>query len=813
MSGNERADLLRAFAEALERLTLPDRSPADDDAAAALLVQLFDTLVPALEWQALAQNAAALRAAGLIGVQHLRRLDAYEGYAAVRSGKYDRGVVLLRRAAEDAATESDARFVALNGLAQADWFQTAYDRALVWFERLHDAAREAGNRTYQGVALVNMGMVYNDLGQPERALDLTLRSLDLYKELGDRRREAYALYEIGNNALLLGRWELAQRSISEAITRYEELTIVSGLAALYWGRGFLAHLLGDEQGSAAAYEYGLRVAQQPDGADPNVALDIYTSRGLLHLARGELDAALGDYEQAVVIARDLRHAHWLALAHYRRGDVLERLGRVEEALDAYRIAITQFEDLRGATQAEEVKIGLVGAAQQPYEAIILLLLRLGRVEEAFHYVERARSRAFLDMLAQRDSELAERFDQPVATLAEVQAALAPGALLLEYVTTGVLTRGEALINRLPPASAGLRAYLALPAQTWVFAVTRDGLEARQVEVDPNTLRPPEQDPGPGRRLLRERLLVSLYDRLIAPLAHLLDGRELLYIVPHGPLHYVAFMALRDTDGAYLVRKGGPALALAPSATVLVRNCLGRAPLSEGLSLALGYNDHAREALRYAVAEAEHVARRSGGVSLTGDVPRREPLIAAGPLLRRLHIAGHAIYNPRDPLASELRLGPDESLSARAIIGELRLNGSLVTLSACTSGLSHVVPGDELLGLQRAFLYAGATTVVCTLWEASDLVALLVMDRFYEGILGGVPPAAALRDAQTAVREMTGRDLAATLDRWRREDPAFAAALGELPVVPPEYLDAHLYEDPYHWAPFMLIGRPDLRDEG
>src|SRR5262249_36592442 len=137
-----------------------------------------------------------------------------------------------------------------------------------------------------------------------------------------------------------------------------------------------------------------------------------------------------------------------------------------------------------------------------------------------------------------------------------------------------------------------------------------------------------------------------------------------------------------------------------------------------------------------------------------------------------------------------------------------LTADLVTLNACTSGVTSVVAGDELLGLQRAFLYAGAPAVVCTLWEAADFVALLAMDQFYTNLRGGQAPAAALRDAQIALRTMTGRNLLATIARWRAENPELVAALGELPAIPSEALDTHIYADPFYWAPFMLIGRPD-----
>src|SRR5205085_2399619 len=133
-------------------------------------------------------------------------------------------------------------------------------------------------------------------------------------------------------------------------------------------------------------------------------------------------------------------------------------------------------------------------------------------------------------------------------------------------------------------------------------------------------------------------------------------------------------------------------------------------------LALGYNDEGEAGLRYAEDEAGHVARLAGGQAWAGPDAKSQRLIAAGKHARWLHIAGHAVYDPHDPLGSYIQLGRDDPLSARAILRELVLNADLVTLSACMSGLSQVMSGDELMGLQRAFLYAGASAVVCTLWE-------------------------------------------------------------------------------------------------
>ncbi|HEY0734130.1 MAG TPA: CHAT domain-containing protein, partial [Herpetosiphonaceae bacterium] len=111
------------------------------------------------------------------------------------------------------------------------------------------------------------------------------------------------------------------------------------------------------------------------------------------------------------------------------------------------------------------------------------------------------------------------------------------------------------------------------------------------------------------------------------------------------------------------------------------------------------------------------------------------------------------------------------------------------------------------GLQRAFLYAGAPTVVCTLWEAADLVTRFVMERFYTDLRDGRPVAAALRDAQIFVRQLTGREATAIVERWRDESPQDAEMLDQVALLLAEQSDAQPFAEPVYWAPFMLIGRP------
>jgi len=803
-----------------------DRRTIAEDSVLYHLGELFLLIAARQEWHTFAEYIATIRATGPYQARLERWLAFYDGFASIRTQNHNRSMAILTALHEQSDLEQGLRVQVMNALGQLLWFQSHFDQALALYQQTYTLAYEIGDHFYQGVALGNISLVYNEIGQYEQALDLCMQSVEIFHELGERHREALALYNLGNYAMKLGRWSEAQNHFHEAIDVYGQLGIQSRLAYLYWGQGFLAHMLGDEAQSETSYRLADTIGQTSEYNQPELILDIHFQLGFLYHTQGRWDEGLAAYDRASALTQQLGDQYSATFIHYRRGNVFERQGRLEAALEAYREAIAGIEAMRGDIKTEEIKIGLLGTVQQVYETMIVLLLKLDRQAEAFEYVERARSRAFLDLLtdkpalsgAEGSPDLFKTIDQPVATLAEVQAQLPADALLVEYFTIGVLARGESLINMLPAENTRLREHLTLPPQVLIFAVTRDRLEIFRPETNPNTLRPQSFDPGPGKRMLRDRLLARLHAELIEPLASLLAGRRLLYLIPHGPLHYVPFMALRSAAGAYLLAADGPAIALAPSATILLRNCLGRG--REGARhalpgvrhslplLALGYNDEGEDALRYAEPEARHIATMLGGQAWIGPANKSARLLGEAGRVRWLHIAGHAYYDPHDPLGSGLKLGADDTLSAREIIEKLELTADLVTLSACLSGVTQVVPGDEMLGLQRAFLYAGTPAVVCTLWETADRVALLVMDRFYSDMRRGVAPATALRDAQVAVRDMTGRDLLETIARWRDEDSEFAAAIGEPPALSPEALDLQIYADPIHWAAFMLIGRAD-----
>ncbi len=791
----------------IERLRIDrrDENLADLEAACIYhLEALRSTLIERREWARIGQHIVALRAARPLQPANLQLLDLFAGSNAIRTQDYAGGEAILGRLVEDPATGGEVRMRALNILAQSDWFQTRYDRALERYRQAHELAAVLGHQLFQAHTSLNMSLVYHEIGYFPQALQLSSQALAGYRELGDHLHEAHAHYEVAKNALQLARWPEAQAHFQASGELYGRLGVQAQQANLYTLQGILAHALGDTAASEALYRQGLAIGASPEHGDPAVLMDSWMLLGLLYQSTGRRAEAMAAYGRAEEYAGNLQNRHVLAMAAFRRGELLRLEGRAAEASAAYEQALGLIETMRGSAEIEEVKLGLLGATQHVYEAAVLLLLERGRPEAAYEVSERARARAFLDLLAAKSPELYSSFDQPAATLAEVQAQLPPDALLIEYYTTGVLQPGEQLLNQLKQVNPQLFEHLSAPPRVIIFAITHEQFEVHEARLDPNLLAAGGSDPRPAQRWLHERKLKALYDQLVAPLAPLLAGSKQLFLIPHGPLHHVPFMALRSPDGHYLLDRAGPAIALAPSATVLVRNCLAPPPASAGAVLAIGYNDPEAR-LQHAESEARATARILGGEAWAGAGPKGQALLEVGPTLRALHIAGHAVFTPQDPLGSYISLGDGDRLSARAIMQGLRLRPGLVSLSACTSGLTQVVPGDELLGMLRALLYAGATTITCALWEASDIVARLVMEHFYQALHAGATPGVAFRDAIVAVRDLSGRELAAIFARWSAEDMG-AVHPPALPEVPPDQEAHHPYGDPIVWASFMLIGR-------
>nr|MBA3414229.1 CHAT domain-containing protein [Chloroflexia bacterium] len=226
------------------------------------------------------------------------------------------------------------------------------------------------------------------------------------------------------------------------------------------------------------------------------------------------------------------------------------------------------------------------------------------------------------------------------------------------------------------------------------------------------------------------------------------GAERLVLVPHGPLHALPLHALWDGEHArYLIETAEVRYAQSASVLGHLHRATGeRRRRAAGPALVVGVPDAAaprigEEAVRVAAA-------LETGLLLLGNEATCEAVTAAARAAPVIHLACHGVFAPERPLGSGLKLA-DRWLNVRDVYG-LRLRADLVTLSGCETGRATVGDGDELVGLVRGFLAAGAASLLLSLWVVDDASTADLMESFYASYKQGASAAAALRHAQLAL---------------------------------------------------------------
>lgn len=260
--------------------------------------------------------------------------------------------------------------------------------------------------------------------------------------------------------------------------------------------------------------------------------------------------------------------------------------------------------------------------------------------------------------------------------------------------------------------------------------------------------------------------------LVEPLAYWSEEGDTIWFVPHDVLHYVPLHALK-VDGRDLIDRNP--VCYTPSASVMAY-CHGKRKSRRAVAAVFGdsVND-----LSHARGEALSIAKRFGTTPTLGKHATKRAVVNAlerGDDLDVVHFACHGYFDGSAPLSSGIVLaaerdgdGDDAAPAADVLTAEelleLELGVTLLTLSACETGINERRPGDELIGLARSLIYAGAPSVVVSLWTVDDLSTRLLMERFYEGLHQTFPggevrltKAEALQRAQQHVKGITAQEI-------------------------------------------------------
>jgi CHAT domain-containing protein/tetratricopeptide (TPR) repeat protein len=766
-----------------------------------------------------------------------------------------------------------------------------YQQALDYYQQALAFHRDIGNRRQEGSILNQMGTVYHHLRQCKQALESYQQGLSIARETSDQGEEGAILHNIGYFSEIHGYTaqaitfyqqafaviesiqgnlkieELKASYASEQVERYEHLIV------LLWNEGqfeavpFYVSSMDSTFSLAGVFEGNYRV--HPNFIEVTITkANIYLRNNCPYTGRINLSSIKVGFgtetengwtiksSQSIPVGSVMKPGDTYTLTNacclipkesFRELSKHWLVFELEQVdLDAHQsIGYSYAHSERHIFQrywknSIEIEGSFYAVMQRLLETHQCSQgnLRNANLEQAFNYVERSRTRAFLDqfangpinfrtgvsakLLQQEEtlkaqittlrtqltqlltqerslhnqisairSQLVELRSHPTDQLdTEAIATLQKQLLTVEKDYTNLLTElklqsPEAAslvsvdvatldeIQNLLDADTTLVEYFVTGDFLVAFLITRESFKTFAIGASREDLtKKIEAFRGFGLKNLKNphpKSLQQLYEWLIAPLKPWLTTNKLA-IVPHGVLHYLPFAAL-STGARYLC--DDYTIITLPSASILRFLPQKRKP-STGTLLALG-NPTTTEplpSLPFAEQEVNAIASLYGTQPLIGAAATESAVFSQAGNAEILHLSVHGEFNKHNPLFSTLHLAADEEHDGRLEVHDiyaldLTQATNLVVLSACQTQLGELSRGDEVVGLNRAFLYAGTPSVIATLWSVQDDTTALFMERFYTHLRSGIALAQALRQTQIEVRAE--------------------------------------YPHPYYWAAFVLTG--------
>jgi CHAT domain-containing protein len=707
-------------------------------------------------------------------------------------------------------------------IAYLHYHRGEYNRAIEMLRATNEACQRVGDAYHTALSLLDLAEIYLELNLVQEAAEMAQEASSRFQQLGMGYEAAKSLTFF---AIALSH----QKQTSSSLERFSQARAVfSKEGNLVWVSLidlYRALVLFDKGALSESRTLCVDALEFfGSSALPSKAILCHLLLSRLALRASELAAARRDCQAALTQLRHLEAPILKYQAHLLMGQIEEAAGNFKPAYDCYQDAREAMEAIRGGLRGEELKIAFMKNRLEVYERLANLCLSRepseGSAEEALRYMEEAKSRTIRDLIFRRGQPLSsgnvaqnkllhrirelreelnwyhhrleleqlsqeersperlddlqaqvqerekeflramqqvsiseaesEKVDAPSTfTLKALRDTLAPNAMMLEYFRHG---------DRIAAAVITHKGFNVIPVTelarvTSLFRMLQ--FQVSKFRLGSEYLRTYQQ---PLLRAIQVHLK-ELYNELVAPVRPYLQGQHLI-VVPHDVLHYLPFHAFFDGE-QYLI--DAFTISYAPSASIYSLCCYKPAN-TVGRSLILGVSDSRAP---FILEEARSVAEILPESDLFLDAAANETTLRErGPQSRLVHIATHGYFRQDNPMFSGIRLGG--SYLNLYDFYNLQLPAELVTLSGCATGMNAIAPGDELLGLVRVLLYAGAQSLLLSLWDVHDRSTAEFMKSFYRCLMDHDDKAVALQRAMKELREE--------------------------------------YTHPYYWAPFVIVGK-------
>ncbi|MEG3918621.1 CHAT domain-containing protein, partial [Microcoleus sp. T3_A4] len=643
----------------------------------------------------------------------------------------------------------------------------------------------------EGKALGNLGSAYRNIGDYAKAIDYAQQWLAIAREIKDRESEGKALGNLGSAYLSLGDYAKAIEYTQQYLAIAREIKHRKSEGGALGNLGTAYFYLDDY---AKAIEYAqqvLAIAREiKDRESEGGALG---NLGSAYFYLGDYAKAIEYAQQQLAIAREIKHRQSEGAALNNLALALSKSGNLPAAEKTLLDSIKVLESLRAGLD-DANKVSIFETQTSPYVTLQKIFIAQKKTNDALEIAERGRARAFVELLASRlvaSASVTPTINPPNIQQIQ-QIAKEQNATLVEYSTiwnealyiwvikpTGEITFRsvdlKTLNINLPEATEQTRVSAATgrrglnepdTALAEMIRGTRDPLGVWGDVANKQTANPPASTHANSRIIYRK--LQQSYQLLIQPIADLLptDPNAPVIFIPHQSLFLVPFVALQDPTGQYLIEKH--TILTAPAIQILQltrqsRQKVRQLSLQNNLVVGnpimpkIGNPPRQLDPLPGSEQEAITIAQLLNTKPITGTQATKASIVQQMLKARIIHLATHGLLNEvkRRDLPGAIALAPsgnDDGLLTSSEILDLKLNAELVVLSACNTGRGKLT-GDGVLGLSRALISAGVSSIIVSLWFVPDEPTAELMAEFYRQLQLNPNKAQALRQAMLMTMKM------------------------------------------------------------
>ena len=662
-----------------------------------------------------------------------------------------------------------------------------FQEAINYHNKDLSIAQEVGDRAGEGRAYGNLGNAYHSLGKFQEAINYHNKDLSIAQEVGDRAGEGGAYANLGNAYYSLDNFQQAWVYYNKFLSVVKEVGDRAGVGSAYGKLGNVHHSLGNFQQAIDYQEKHLSIAKEVrDRSGEGIAC---CNLGLAYWSLEEFQKAIDYLRQYRSIAEEVGSKFLEGDAYQRLGSCLLEFGCWNEALFHFITSVEILDAIRASFISEDVlKISFRNLCKVAYSCLWQVLVMLQLTDEALYAAEKGRAQALVDALkinyglTSLSLKSNESEEELTIILKKISVLTVFLAVQEKIINIWVLRKERKAIFR----QAELKVedahedYFALLLETTLKNI-RAGIDVRcenrsldkrrdnqtsRIEKDDQTL------DEPSHKTID--CFKPLYDAVIGPIEDLLDGDELI-VVPDGALSLAPWAALSEslrirtvpslTSLKFII--DSPDEYHCKSGALLVGDpCLKKVTNKWGNPI---YDE-----LTYAKKEVEMIGEILKCEPLTGEAATKQEVLRRIGSVALVHIAAHgsketgAIALAPDPRWESTNSEEGEYLLKISDVQAVKLRARLVVLSCCHSGQGEV-SSEGVVGITRAFLFAGARSVVASLWAIDDEATMEFMKSFYQDLRGGESTSTALQRAMKCLR------------------------------------DSDNFSAPKYWAPFVLIG--------